>query len=162
MIHRIRAAGIAVQGDNLLLVQHVERSGLEYWIPAGGRLEAEDHSTTATVKREFFEETGLDVQVGPLIFVREFYEASKDTYHLELFYLIDSFKGEITTDNLKGMGGDEHLIRQVKWVHRDELDQFRVFPEELRTVLWEKLIETQVTPVHLGKQVETSLLNVAI
>lgn len=158
MEHRIRAAGIAVQGDKLLLVQHVEKDGKEYWIPAGGRLEAEDHSTIATVKREYFEETGLVVEVGPLIFVREFFEASKDTYHLEIFYLINALDGQISTNNLSGLGGDEHIIQKVKWVNRAELERLRVFPEELKTILWDKLTEKPVVPVHLGKQNETSLL----
>lgn len=156
MNHRIRAAGIIIDSEQILLVQHID-NGQEYWIPPGGRLESCDSSTVATVKREVFEETGLSAQVGQLIFVREFFEARRDTYHLELFYLIDSYKGDITTSNLEGLGGDEHLIQQVRWVSRDELAALRVFPAELRTILWDKLKENPIIPLHLGKQTETSL-----
>ncbi|MGV8462417.1 NUDIX domain-containing protein, partial [Pseudomonas aeruginosa] len=42
---------------------------------AGGGFESEcDESTKDTVRREFFEETGLRVDVGPLVYVREFAE----------------------------------------------------------------------------------------
>ncbi|MGV8762965.1 NUDIX domain-containing protein, partial [Pseudomonas aeruginosa] len=72
--HRIRAAGLLVVEQRILLVRH-EVGGDIYWIPPGGGFESEcDESTKDTVRREFFEETGLRVDVGPLVYVREFAE----------------------------------------------------------------------------------------
>ena len=54
MKHRIRAAGLLVSGDKLLLaLEKIEATGKEFWIPPGGGLEAEDGSVTGCVRREF-------------------------------------------------------------------------------------------------------------
>jgi len=153
MKHRIRAAGILVDNEKILLIKHVE-GGEAYWVPPGGGLEPEDQSTKQTVRREVYEESGLSVEVGPLIFIREFFEKSRNTYHVEQFYLIDSWVGELSLSNLKGLGGDEHVITEARWLDRKELTSEKVYPEELRDLLWRKIAEKVATPVHLGVQVE--------
>jgi len=50
MKHRIRAAGILINEDKLLLIKH-KHTNYDYWAPPGGGLEAIDTSTKATVKR---------------------------------------------------------------------------------------------------------------
>ena len=51
--HRIRAAGLLVVEQRILLVRH-EVGGDIYWIPPGGGFESEcDESTKDTVRREF-------------------------------------------------------------------------------------------------------------
>ena len=130
--HRIRAAGLLVVEQRILLVRH-EVGGDIYWIPPGGGFESEcDESTKDTVRREFFEETGLRVDVGPLVYVREFAEPAAGRFHMELFYRIDAWRGEPTLANLKGLGGDEFDIREVGWIARDELPGLPSFyPAEL-------------------------------
>jgi ADP-ribose pyrophosphatase YjhB (NUDIX family) len=50
--HRIRAAGLLVREQSILLVRH-EVDGDVYWIPPGGGFESHsDRSTRDTVKRE--------------------------------------------------------------------------------------------------------------
>ncbi|WP_317929650.1 NUDIX domain-containing protein [Halioxenophilus sp. WMMB6] len=135
MQHRIRAAGILVRGETILLVHHIDGNS-EYWIPPGGGFEAGDGSTRETVRREIFEETNLQAEIGELVYVREFYEPIKDTYHVELFYWVENWKGELSTDNLAGLGGDEHLIQTVRWVHRSELEHLKIYPDELLDDVW--------------------------
>lgn len=155
MKHRIRAAGIAVNDDRILLIKHVHEDD-EYWVPPGGGLEPGDGSTEGTVKREVFEESGLEVTVGPLIFVREFFEKSRNTYHVEQFYMITEWRGELSLDNLRGLGGDEHVITKARWLSREELVTVKVFPEELRDLLWSKIKEPSISACHLGVQIEGS------
>ena len=94
--HRIRAAGLLVEAGRILLVKHVVGDDT-YWIPPGGGFESDtDASTRDTVRREFFEETGLEVDVGPLVYVREFAEPAMGRFHMELFYRIDARRGEPT------------------------------------------------------------------
>ena len=150
MKHRIRAAGIAVQDDKVLLVKH-QQHGETWWVPPGGGFEAQDGCTQNTVKREFFEETGLtDIEVGPLMFVREFSEDRAGIFHLELFYLVTSWRGEVHLNNLQGLGGDEHLIQQTSWVNRTELDDIVLYPDELCSTLWQQLQQTSICARHLG------------
>ena len=110
LTHRIRAAGLLVRDDRILLVKHVVGDDT-YWIPPGGGFESvSDQSTRDTVRREFMEETGLDVDVGPLVYVREFAEPAMGRFHMELFYRIDAWRGELSLANLAGLGGDEFAL----------------------------------------------------
>lgn len=88
--HRIRAAGIIIKGNALLLLRVKDSSG-EYWIPPGGGLEEEDGHTKACLKRECYEEAGIDVTVGKLVCVREFLETTRNIYHAEFFIILRTF-----------------------------------------------------------------------
>ncbi|WP_199911812.1 NUDIX domain-containing protein [Dongshaea marina] len=116
MEHRIRAAGILVQDENLLLVRH-QMDGEEFWVPPGGGLEERDGGSLGALKREVFEETGLQVDaIGPLLFLHEYHELKRDTFHLGLIYWIQAWQGELSVHNLRGLGGDEHFIQEAAWI----------------------------------------------
>lgn len=152
--HRIRAAGLLVRDGHILLVRH-EVAGDIYWIPPGGGFESQsDRSTRDTVKRECREETGLEVEVGPLVYVREFAEPLTGRFHMELFYRVDAWQGELSLANLAGLGGDEFDIREVAWVPRSGLTQLASFyPAELLDDVWERLAAPTPQIRHLGLQV---------
>ena len=64
MRHRIRSGAIITRNDSILLVQSNSDLGLKWWTP-GGRVDgAESWSECAT--RETFEETGIEIEIGPL------------------------------------------------------------------------------------------------
>lgn len=149
MRHRIRAAGLLIDEDRILLVNEND-GGKSYWVPPGGGFEAKDGNTRNTVKREVFEEAGLSVEVGELLFVREFFEPARDIYHVEQFYFVDSWQGEVSIDNLQGLEGEVRNITQAKWFSARELYSIKVFPQELKTLLWEKLENNDLSIVHLG------------
>ena len=103
-----------------------------------------------------FEETGLRVDVGPLVYVREFAEPAAGRFHMELFYRIDAWRGEPTLANLKGLGGDEFDIREVGWIARDELPGLPSFyPAELADDVWSRLDAPTPSIRHLGLQRQT-------
>jgi len=149
MRHRIRAAGLLVDQDRILMV-HENEGGRSYWVPPGGGFEAIDGNTRNTVKREVWEETGLSVSVGELLFVREFCEASRDIYHLEQFYIVDQWQGEISLNNLEPLREEGRSISEVRWLTRQELTEVKVFPPQLKDVLWHKLDQNDLSIVHLG------------
>ena len=149
MQHRIRAAGIVIDRDRILMVNENE-GGQSYWVPPGGGFEAQDGNTSNTVKREVWEESGLTVSVGPLLFVREFFETSKNIYHVEQFYWVGSWSGDLTLKNLEFSSGDERSISDVRWMTRQELSVIKVFPPQLRDLLWDKLAAGDQSIVHLG------------
>ncbi|MFH0266540.1 NUDIX domain-containing protein [Vibrio rumoiensis] len=148
--HRIRAAGIIVQNEHVLLLKVKDFSG-EYWIPPGGGLEACDLHTKDCVKRECLEEVGLEVQVGELLCVREFLETTKNRYNAEFFYHIWQFKGQPHTDNLAGLN-DEEFIQLVDWVPVANLQDMRTFPTDLAAVV--ELVTHKVGSVHLGSYIQ--------
>ena len=76
MKHRIRAAAIVVEGDSMLLVKHQghgPEDGYVWWVPPGGGVEGEE-SLEECARRETLEETGLSVELGNIVYVREFLE----------------------------------------------------------------------------------------
>lgn len=148
--HRIRAAGIIVQDEHVLLIKVKDFSG-EYWIPPGGGLEACDLHTKDCVKRECLEEVGLNVQVGELLCVREFLETTKNRYNAEFFYHIEQFEGQPHIDNLIGLN-DEEFIQSVAWVSVKELNCIRTFPTDLTKVV--KLVSEQTKSIHLGSYIQ--------
>ncbi|MNQ56469.1 hypothetical protein D3C85_705920 [compost metagenome] len=152
LTHRIRAAGLLVRDGRILLAKHVVGDDT-YWIPPGGGFESQtDESTRDTVRREFKEETSLDVEVGPLVYVREFAEPAMGRFHMELFYRIDAWRGELSLANLKGLGGDEFDIRELAWVSREELAALPFYPAELQEDVWERVAAEVVVIRHLGLQ----------
>ncbi|MGA9190877.1 MAG: NUDIX hydrolase, partial [Anaerolineales bacterium] len=152
LVHqRVRAAVIFVEDDRLLLVKHVDPlTGNTWWVPPGGGMEPEDGSILACAEREVFEETGLRVDVGKLVYLREFLEEKADVHHLELYFLSDSFSGAITLDNVAGNGPDEDYIRDVAWLAREDLHNHTVFPEHLADGFWEDLNNGFPEVIYLG------------
>ncbi|WP_413112495.1 NUDIX domain-containing protein [Thaumasiovibrio sp. DFM-14] len=155
MKHRIRAAGILEEAGKLLLLRVEDHTG-QYWTPPGGGMEAHDQGTRDTVKREFFEETGLTVEVGAFLFARELLETSKSRYHAEFFYRIASWQGEITQQYLKGLN-DESYIKEAAWLSQHELQALRVYPKEIKHEIWDILRENRYS-LHLGRFIEESPL----
>jgi 8-oxo-dGTP diphosphatase len=138
--HRIRAAVILVRDREILLVKHVDPSTCEeWWIPPGGGLVGQDRSIVECAVREVYEETGLNVAVGRLIYLRDFIELAEATYHVELFFLADDFTDELTLENVIGKGPEEDFIKQVSWLGKDEMQGLTVYPEHLLDSFWQDL-----------------------
>jgi 8-oxo-dGTP pyrophosphatase MutT (NUDIX family) len=155
MKHRIRVAALVTRGDNLLLVQHVHpETGGRWWVPPGGGVEAEDESVFDCARREAFEETGLQVTLSRIVYIREFLNQENQTRNLELFVSSSDHSGELTIRNVQGSGPDEHYIRSVRWVPRAELAGMIVYPEILKDVFWEDLAMGFPETKYLGTQID--------
>ena len=152
MRHRIRAAGVLIDDHRVLLMRVKDASG-EYYIPPGGGVEPGDISTKAALVRECLEETGLHVQVGELLAVREFHETTqgmsseKTRYHAEFFYHILSYQGIPHIDNLQGLN-DEHFIQAVEWVPVKAVGALRSYPADLAQLI--ERAQQQQYSLHLG------------
>ena len=112
----------------------------------------QDQSIVECASREAFEETGLKVTVGKLIYLREFVEEAQAVHHLELFFLAQDFHGDLTLEHIRGKGPDEDFIRELGWLARGELQERTVYPEHLADGFWDDLAagfpETRYLGVH--------------
>jgi 8-oxo-dGTP pyrophosphatase MutT (NUDIX family) len=153
MKHRIRVAALVTRGDSLLLIQHVHAEA-GVWVPPGGGVEAEDESVFDCARREAFEETGLQVTLSRIVYIREFLDQENQNRNLELFVSSSDHSGELAIRHVQGSGPDEHDIRNVRWVPRAELNSMIVFPDILKDVFWEDLAEgfpeTRYLGTHIG------------
>ncbi len=71
---------------------------------------------------------------------------------LSCFYLVESWRGELSLVNLEGLNDSEY-IQQVAWVDVEDLNQYKVFPADIvSTVL--PLIQAKQFATHLGSYVQ--------
>jgi ADP-ribose pyrophosphatase YjhB (NUDIX family) len=137
--HRIRAAAIVVRDKKVLLVKHQHPvTGLELWVPPGGRLE-DGETIYECAKRETYEETGLTVELGEIIYLREFIDLENARHNLEIFILAKAAEGEPTTTHLSLDDLDAAYIKEVRFLSQHEMKDLTVFPEILKDIFWKDL-----------------------
>ncbi|MDH7552487.1 MAG: NUDIX hydrolase [Spirochaetota bacterium] len=66
---RIRVAGLVVEENKILLIAHKKGNEI-YWLLPGGGVEYQE-SLDEALKREFFEELGLTVEVGDIALIAD-------------------------------------------------------------------------------------------
>ncbi len=122
---RLRACGILIEDNCLLLIKHLSlgKSG-ELWAPPGGGLNYGE-SLENCLKREFKEETGLDISVGNLLFANEYLQPP--LHAVELFYEVRRTGGELCQGIDPELGIDQQIIQEVRFISLDEL---KTIPED--------------------------------
>ncbi|MEL7656281.1 MAG: NUDIX hydrolase [Bacillota bacterium] len=124
------------EGKILMVKQSHE--GKDIWMVPGGGIEEGENSKEAAI-REVLEETGLQIRINRLLwYVEEVSEKRGQRF-------VNFFLGEITGGNL-GLGADpefdedHQVLREAKFLSKKEiLGLERVYPEYLKTELWEAL-----------------------
>jgi len=95
---RPAARVVLLNQDDELLYLHAEekRNGRKFWVMPGGGLEAGESFEDAA-KREAWEETGIDVDIGPCLWTRHhiFEWEDKHLNQFEVFYLARSSSAEV-------------------------------------------------------------------
>jgi 8-oxo-dGTP pyrophosphatase MutT (NUDIX family) len=134
MIHRIRAAGLIVEGPRILLVRHrTPGTERDWWIPPGGGLQPEDAGVLDTARREIFEETGLTATVSRIGYVNEWRQASTGIHHMEFFVPVDGFTGTPGLHHIRRDEAEGQFIKELAWMTRPQLEGLIVYPVWLRT-----------------------------
>lgn len=115
--------GIAIKDGKVLIVPQWHDNGFDF---PGGHVELGEHHLDA-LKREFFEETGFDIEIGELICADTvFFKHPKRDYptqHIGLVYAVNITGGKISIDNF-----DKHektYASKAKFVTPDELKNLR-------------------------------------
>ncbi len=121
-------------------------------VPPGGKIEETDNNIFEAVKREVWEETGLDVKVTEEVkYIREFIDKENNILNLELFVEAIVIDGDLTINNIYGNGRDEYFIKAVKWISKDEIKELEVFPEIIKEDSFWIKNKTKITR-YLGRQ----------
>jgi 8-oxo-dGTP diphosphatase len=88
---RVRVVGILRENDSVLLINHIGLNpGNEFWHFPGGGVEKGENIENA-LKREFLEETGLDIKVGKFLKVNE--HISDPLHAIELIFEVEKIGG---------------------------------------------------------------------
>ena len=100
------------QGDKILVQERVDLNWSGICFP-GGHVE-EGESFVESVKREVFEETGLEIVAPMLCGVKQWTQRNGEYRYIVFFYKTSQFKGEIK-DSKEG---------RVFWIDRKDLKNF--------------------------------------
>lgn len=118
---RVRACGICIENDKILLVKHrsITQNGFFYAPPGGGVNDAE--TAKSALKREFQEETALQIEVGKLLFINDF--VKPPLHGIELFFEIKILNGNLQ------IGSDPEtqtqIIEDIAWYSFEELKNIK-------------------------------------
>ena len=155
IIFRNSAKAIIVQEDKVLLLQKQHPGAAAFTVFPGGGQELGETLPEA-LKRECIEEIGAHVQVGELLFVREyrsweheFDDPNKRTHQIEFFFLCTL---EASLDSSLVDNPDPGQIGTI-WVNLQALEQVNLYPKVLIQKLPEKITSLEdgkSTFVYLG------------
>lgn len=113
----IRVTGVLIENDKILLEkQYVDED--RQWSLPGGKAEVGE-SLEMALKREMFEETGLDVSVERLLYVCEYPEDKPHSLHIT--FLLNRVGGNIV---LPTNEFDHNPIHDVQFIKIDEIEKY--------------------------------------
>lgn len=127
---RIAARAIILHQNKLLLVNaYLDRWHL--WCAPGGGVEP--HTCVPdNLRREVWEECGLEVSVGALCLLNEFHDEANNFHQIELFFRCEILSG----DPFGNWQDTEGVVSEQRWVTRAEYDDLSVKPSSLGRVAW--------------------------
>jgi 8-oxo-dGTP diphosphatase len=125
---RVRACGICIKQDKILLVNLNGITEGEFWSPPGGGVEFGERAVDCIV-REFKEETHLDVEVGDFLFACEF--ITNPLHAIELFFEVRVKNGVLQTGTDPEFRAGQP-IKSAAFMNWDKLDQLK--PENLHGI----------------------------
>lgn len=142
---------LIIEGDKILLTKNQDTEGYFYLCPGGGQEHGETFHTA--LKRECIEEIGCSVEIGDLLFIREYIGKNHehaafdfDAHQAEFYFVCQLSQGKDT--NFQPTNPDSHQIG-LEWVTIEELSNYRLYPKELKKYL-QQYYSGQATPIYLG------------
>ncbi|MFB5089598.1 NUDIX domain-containing protein [Psychrobacillus sp. PGGUH221] len=132
---RNSAKAVIVKDGKVLAVKIHENGGTYYILPGGGQKHGEN--LHQALERECKEELGAEVEIGELLFVREYIGKNHElaAYHSHAHQTEFMFLCNVNQDTfINGEGPDKGQIG-TEWLPINELLEYKLFPQSLRTHL---------------------------
>lgn len=111
---RIRVCGLCRENDSILMVNHSGITPTDFWAPPGGGVDF-GQSVVEALKKEFREETHLEIAVGAFAFGCEYINAP--IHSIELFFDVQITGGKLRT----GHDPELQIIRDVAFLSPADL-----------------------------------------
>lgn len=132
---RNSAKAVIVKENKILAVKIQENGGTYYILPGGGQEHGEN--LHQALERECREELGTEVEIGELIFVREYIGKNHElaAYHAHAHQTEFMFLCQVYQDTFdKGTNLDKGQTG-IEWLPIKDLLNYKLFPQALRTHL---------------------------
>ena len=119
---RLRICGILIEDNRILLVKHlgIGPSGFLWNPPGGGAKYGESYAET--LKREFLEETHLDIEVGDFMVFNE--HISDNLHALELFFKVKRLSGDLCLGSDPELGTYAQMMVDLKFWSKEEIADY--------------------------------------
>jgi ADP-ribose pyrophosphatase YjhB (NUDIX family) len=146
---RTSSKAIIIENNSILVIHHNLNGRIFSTLPGGGQNLNE--SLVDSLKRECLEETGYAIEVGKLVFVRDYisnhheFKLTDPNFHQVEFF----FEGKINTIHSRhALQPDIHQIG-VEWLALETLEYSQLFPKFLRTNII-KWLQGETLDIYLG------------
>lgn len=139
---RVRVAGILIENNRILLIEHLKKNK-KYWLVPGGGVDWGE-STAEALIREYKEETNLDITVEKFLFLSETIAPDKKKHVINLYFQIKIIKNSIYDMKL----GDEKNLTDLKFITKEEIENIKLYPN-IKTQLIQLLNKEKIAP-YLG------------
>ena len=127
---RLAVRAVILQ-DNRLLMVNAWKTGSDLLCAPGGGVEPHA-SLPDNLRREVREETGLEIEVGPVCLVNEFHAPERRFHQVDVY-----FRAQVTSGTLDPDWRDpEGIVTRRYWLTRAELMAARFKPDSLPAVAW--------------------------
>lgn len=141
---RVRVNGLLVENRKLLLVKIHQLTLKDHiWMPPGGGVDFGE-SLEDALKREFIEETGVEIQIGTLRYIHEFIKPP--LHALEFYYDCKKVGGALKLGHDPELIGKKQILEDVRFMKLDELDELPIAPAYLREHFRDEFDELKCIP----------------
>lgn len=124
---RLAVRAVLLDQERLLLVNAYGDGQSDLMCAPGGGVEV-GSSLPDNLKREVFEETGLQIEVGAPCLVNEFHDPERGFHQVDVYFhckLIGTSKIDPDWQDV------EQIVTDHRWVTRDQMAALRVKPDTL-------------------------------
>ncbi len=132
---RIRSCGVLVENEAVLLVQlRSPISNQLIWMPPGGGVRLGETIQEA-LKREFEEETGLEIEVDHLVYINELVESRIQA--IEFYFRVTKISGKLRLGSDPEYNDDDQILKEIMFIPIAELPGHRIVPEYFKKDFWD-------------------------
>lgn len=125
----LRAVGVLVRDDRILVQRDLD--GTDYALP-GGHVQIGETTANALV-REFREETGIEIQCGPLLWSEECFWnwSGTDAHNIAFYYLVECSSSAVPMwDGFVPHRDNDNVL--IGWMPLEELQNVTIYPAFLK------------------------------
>ena len=131
---RVSAKAVIIEDGRVLALRLIGREGDYYMLPGGGHDIGE--TLEETLRRECREETGADVDPGPVLWIRDYREINHEFHHVRPgFHQLEiMFRCRLLSRPDMNATGDTRQVGLV-WIPLDDIEKWSFYPKALRPLL---------------------------
>lgn len=137
---RVRAAGIIIDDDKLLLISHKKGPDV-YWLLPGGGVDFGESLEEALI-REFKEELNITIDVHRLAFICDSIDPTGERHIINMFFHCSYNRGEYSI-------GKEKRLLGYKFFNRKEIEKIKIFPPVNNELI--SLMDGKECEIYIGK-----------